>query len=304
MSFAVQVLGNNAAVPIDDRHPSAQVLDIQDHKILIDCGEGTQMRMIEHQIKRSKIDHIFISHLHGDHVYGLPGLITSYNLFGREKPLYLFGPFGLAKYVKTILRVTQIELCYRLEIKEHITETSSLVFENSRFLVRTIPLNHRIPTTGYFFEEKCATRKISAVQIEKYKIPYEAMNDLKAGRDWKDEFGKMIPNEILTLPGKKSRKYAYCADTMYDESIIPIIENADLLFHEATFLHELQEQAVKRKHSTAFEAANIAKRANVKKLILGHFSSRYKDLNPFLLEAQRVFTNTFIGEEGMKFTAD
>jgi ribonuclease Z len=300
MSFSVQVLGNNAAVPVIDRHPSAQILDIQDHLILIDCGEGTQMRLMDFQVKRSKIDLIFISHLHGDHIYGLPGLITSYNLYGREKDLTIFGPFGLSDFINAILNSAMVKLGFTLRIIEHGME-SAVIFENNVFLVRTIPLMHRIPTTGYLFTEKYPMRKISTEQIEHYKVPYEAMNDLKNGLDWQDPSGKIIPNRMLTLPGKIPRRFAYCTDTIYTESIIPIIRNVDLLFHESTFLHEMQTEAAKRGHSTAYQAASIAKKANVKTLVLGHFSSRYKDLAPLLQEAKAVFPNTVLGLEGERF---
>ncbi|MBK8506824.1 MAG: ribonuclease Z [Saprospiraceae bacterium] len=304
MGWSLHILGTNAAVPLLDRHPSAQALQTPDEIFLIDCGEATQTRLTEYHIKRSRINHIFISHLHGDHIFGLPGLITSYNLFGRKEPIHIYGPPGLRHYVETINEITGIHLHFDLTIKEHRADISKKILETKNIMVYTLPLNHRVPTTGYLFREKVAKRRIDSEAVAKYAIPYVEMSSIKDGNDWQKPDGNMIPNESLTLPGRQALSFAYCSDTRYEPAIIPRIRNVHLLYHEATFGQDLAEEAHLRGHSTSIEAAQIAQAANVNQLVIGHFSARYKDRSALLLEAQSHFLNTILAKEGLVIPID
>ncbi|MDH3649542.1 MAG: ribonuclease Z [Saprospiraceae bacterium] len=298
MGWKVTVLGSNSAVPTVNRHPSAQVLTTDHSKYLIDCGEGTQLRLSEYGVRRSRIDHIFISHLHGDHIFGLPGLLTSYNLFGRTNKLHLHGPRGLRDYVNHNLKTTDARLAYDLEVLEHTHQDPKVIWRDAGITIETIPLVHRVPTTGYLFKEEVATRKINTAAVSKYQVPFDVMKSLQEGNDWITSDGEVIANELLTETNRVGKSFAYCSDTAYHEPIIHQIKSVDLLYHEATFLQELVGEAAKRKHSTAQEAALIAKKADVGKLMIGHFSSRYKDPQQLLYEAQQVFKSTILAVEG------
>ena len=302
MSIRVRILGSNAAIPTPERAPTSQIVYIQDIPFLIDCGEGTQIRLSALKIKRSKIDHIFISHLHGDHVYGLPGLITSFNLFGRKEKLHVYGPPGTRGLLTEILYYTNVELHYDLEINDHSPDQSQKIFESGIVTVYTIPLNHRIPTTGYLFKEKDPPLNIIPEMIDRYSMSFNQIRQVKKGADLILPNGDTIPNDHLTRRSTIPKSYAFCSDTAYSESIIPVIRGVDALYHEATFMHDLVEKAEKRKHSTAYQAALIAKKAEVRLLILGHFSHRYKQLDELLQEACQVFPNTVLGEDGMLIT--
>lgn len=299
MSWQVTVLGTNSAVPTPQRSPSAQVLATEHLSILIDCGEGTQVRMTSFGIKRSRIDHILITHLHGDHVFGLPGLLTSYNLFRRERKLSVYGPKGLRAFVTHNLEMIGTRMNYDLEIIEHNAADPKRIYQDQHLEIRTIPLSHRVPTTGYLFREKIPPRKIMSEKVTAHNIPYTAMRSLQQGEDWVAADGITIPNEQLTIANRAARSFAYCSDTAYKEDIIDQLQSIDLLYHEATFLHELEKEAVKRMHSTAKQAAIIAKKAGVKKLMIGHFSTRYKDPKPLLEEAKQTFEPTILAEEGL-----
>jgi len=297
MRFELTILGCNSAIPAYDRNPTAQVLNIQENLFLIDCGEGTQIQMSKFHIKRGKINQIFISHLHGDHVLGLVGLLNSYALGGRTTPIDLFGPKDLEEFVTTSMRLMQNHSTFPLHFHEVDTEHNQLVFENNLITVHSIPLKHRIPTTGYLFKEKAYPLNIRPEKITEHQIHYSHIKAIKAGADYNDN-GRIIPNAELTLPAMPTRSYAYCSDTMYKEDIIPIIKGVDLLYHETTFLHEELELAIRTQHSTARQAAQIAQQAKVGKLITGHYSSRYEDLEVVRVEASQVFSNTVIGKEG------
>ncbi len=299
MSWSLHILGTNAAVPTLHRNPSAQALDTEHEIFLIDCGEATQNRLVEFRIRRSRIHHIFISHLHGDHIFGLPGLITSYNLFGRKEPLYLYGPIGLKGFIDTINETTGIHLNYPLHIKEHEDQISRKILETEHVHVYTIPLDHRIPTTGYLFREKVFKRKINLEMVKLLGVPYDQMKDIQRGKDWQRPDGRLIKNEEMTFPGRNPITFAYCSDTRYSPNIIPLVRNVNLLYHEATFASDLAREAHSRGHSTALEAARIAKAAKVDKLIIGHFSARYQDPAPLLKEAQAWFPDTGLAMEGM-----
>jgi len=301
MGFSVTILGSNSALPSNGRHPTSQVLSVKDHLVLIDCGEGTQIQLAKYEIKVHKIEYIFISHLHGDHFFGLIGLITSYNLNQRQKPLTVFGPKGLQEIVYLQLHYSATQLRYELNFEEVVPENGKVILSNDHFEVTTVQLNHRIPCVGYIFKEKNLDRKIIKEALNQYKIPVEVIPSLKKGSDLTMPDGTIVPNNILTGNPLRERSYAFCTDTSYLESIVPYIKGVDLLYHEATFTSDLQERANETFHSTAKEAATIAAKAAVAKLIVGHFSGRYRELDMLLKEAKSQFSNTELALEGACF---
>ena len=295
MSTFLTILGFNSAIPTVNSSPTAQFLEMEERAFLIDCGEGTQVQLRKAKARFSKINHIFISHLHGDHCFGLPGLIASFRLLGRETPLHIYAPKGIKEMLETIFRITETHKGFELIYHELESKKSVKIFEDNRLEVFTIPLNHRIYCNGYLFREKPKERHLNMQEISKYpEIETCDYHNLKLGKDFVLSDGYVLKNEVLTTEPSKSVSYAFCSDTRYLESILPIIENVDVLYHEATFLHELKEMADYTGHTTALEAARIARKANVGKLILGHFSNRYHDLNVFTDEAREVFANTFL----------
>lgn len=295
MSTYLTILGFNSAIPTVNSAPTAQFLEMEERAFLIDCGEGTQVQLRKAKARFSKINHIFISHLHGDHCFGLPGLIASFRLLGRETPLHIYGPKGIKEMLETIFRITETHKGFELVYHELESKKSVKIFEDSRIEVFTIPLNHRIYCNGYLFREKEKERHLNMKEIAKYpEIETCDYHNLKLGKDFILSDGYVLKNEVLTTEPSKSVSYAFCSDTRYHESILPIIDNVDVLYHEATFLHELKDMADYTGHTTALEAARIARKANVGKLILGHFSNRYHDLNVFTDEAREVFANTFL----------
>ena len=301
MLFELTILGCNSAIPAYDRHPTAQILNVYENLYLIDCGEGTQMQMTKYNIRRTRINQIFISHLHGDHVFGLIGLLTSLSLAGRKEVLDIFAPAGLEEMIRIQLNHTGGLLNYPMDF--HVVDTTSheKIFEDEHLEVYSIPLIHRIPTSGYLFKEKQRPLNLIQDAIEKYNIQFEFIPEIKKGKDYITSSGEVIPNQLLTLAPYKPRTYAYCSDTIYTETIVPIIKEADMLYHETTFCEDRAEQAVITKHSTAKQAATIAQKANVGLMITGHYSSRYLDLYPLLKEAQSVFESTVLGIEGQKY---
>ena len=271
---------------------------MEERCFLIDCGEGTQVQLRKAKAKFSKINHIFISHLHGDHVFGLPGLISSFRLLGRETPLHVYGPKGIKEMMETIFRITETHQGFEVIFHELSSKKSEKVFEDNRVEVFTIPLDHRIYCNGYLFKEKPKERHLNMQEISKYpEIEICDYHNLKRGKNIQLSDGYILKNENLTKPAEPSVSYAFCSDTRYLESIIPIIKNVDVLYHEATFLHDLKKMADYTGHSTALEAAKIARKANVKKLILGHFSNRYNDLSVFLNEACEIFPETYLPKQ-------
>ena len=295
MSTFLTMLGFNSAIPTVNSSPTAQFLEMEERAFLIDCGEGTQVQLRKAKARFSKINHIFISHLHGDHCFGLPGLIASFRLLGRETPLHIYAPKGIKEMLETIFRITETHKGFELIYHELESKKSVRIFEDNRLEVFTIPLNHRIYCNGYLFREKPKERHLNMQEISKYpEIETCDYHNLKLGKDFILSDGYVLKNEVLTTEPSKSVSYAFCSDTRYHESILPIIENVDVLYHEATFLHELKDMADYTGHTTAMEAARIARKANVGKLILGHFSNRYHDLNVFTDEAREVFANTFL----------
>lgn len=304
MHFSVRILGANSAVPNKDRFPSSQCITIGQERLIIDCGEGVQINLTAYKIKRSKINHILISHMHGDHVYGLPGLLSSLNLGGRTSPLTLIGPRGLKDYVQIVLQSTHVSLEYPLIFKELGHDSGKILITSlSTVDVFAFPLTHRIPTFGYLIAEKHERVNIKPEQIQKYKLDIEQIKAVKNGEDVRLENGETIPNEELVIK-RRPRAYAYCSDTAFDPGIAEHIEEVDLLYHESTYLHELKEKADKHKHSTALEAGKIAKLAKVNKLIIGHYSSRYDDLEVLENEAKLEFQNSRVVRQGDEFIID
>ena len=298
MSTYLTILGYNSAIPTVKSAPTAQFLEMEERCFLIDCGEGTQVQLRKAKAKFSKINHIFISHLHGDHVFGLPGLISSFRLLGRETPLHVYGPKGIKEMMETIFRITESHQGFEVVFHELSSKKSEKVFEDNRVEVFTIPLDHRIYCNGYLFKEKPKERHLNMQEISKYpEIEICDYHNLKRGKDIQLSDGYILKNENLTKPAEPSVSYAFCSDTRYLESIIPIIKNVDVLYHEATFLHDLKKMADYTGHTTALEAAKIARKANVKKLILGHFSNRYNDLSVFLNEACEIFPETYLPKQ-------
>jgi len=302
MIFELTILGNSSATPTLNRHPSAQHLRMLDYQFLIDCGEGTQMQMQRYKIKKSKINHIFISHIHADHILGLPGLLFSMNLMQRTDPIHIYGPETLFEILDLYFKNT--DNIINFEIVKHITqaEKNEVLLENESIKVVSFPLFHRVPTTGFIFYEQKNLKKINKDNCKKYNIPVTEFLSIKKGNDYISEDGKtIIKNSELTFENKKPMSYAYCSDTMYDERVIQNIEGVNLVYHEATFLHEKIERAIQTMHSTALQAGMVAKKANVEKLLIGHFSSRYDNLDILLNETKSEFENSFIANEGEKF---
>ncbi len=295
MSSYITILGFNSAIPTVNTAPTAQFLEMAERSFLIDCGEGTQVQLRKAKARFSKINHIFISHLHGDHCFGLPGLIASFRLLGRETPLHVFGPKGIKKMLETIFDITETHRGFEVVYHELEGNESQKIYEDKAVEVYTIPLDHRIYCNGYLFREKEKPRHLNMSEICKYpEIETCDYHNLKNGKDFVLEDGYVLKNETLTLEPTPAVSYAFCSDTRYRKEIIPIIKNVDVLYHEATFLHDLKEMADYTGHTTALEAAMIAKEAQVGKLILGHFSNRYSDLSVFTDEARKIFPNTFL----------
>lgn len=302
MSLKLTILGCHSATPRVNAHPTSQFLEIRNHNFLIDCGEGTQVQLRKYGIKFSKIKHIFISHLHGDHIYGLIGLISTFRLLNRETELHIYAPKGLKEIITLQLKLSNSWTHYPLLFHELTSIKSELIFEDSKVEVHTIPLNHRIYTNGFLFKEKLGERKLDMNAILNYEeIKICDYQNLKNGRDFILENGTIINNKTLTLDPPKPKSYAFCSDTAYFPEIIPIIKKVNCLYHETTFLKDKEELAATTLHSTASQAASIAEQANVKQLIIGHYSGRYKNIENFKTEAQEIFKNTLLAEAGKVF---
>jgi ribonuclease Z len=303
MSLNLTILGCHSATPRTNSHTTSQFLEINNQHFLIDCGEGTQVQLRKYKIKFSKISRIFISHLHGDHFYGLIGLISTFGLLNREKDLHIYGPKGIKEIILLQIKLTKSWTNYNLYFHELESEKSELIFEDEKVEVHTIPLAHRIYTNGYLFKEKIGERKLNMSTVSQYKeIEICDYQNLKNGKDFTLTNGEIINNKTLTKDPTNPLSYAFCSDTMYKPEIAPLIKNVDLLYHESTFLKDRENLCETTMHATAEQAAKIAKLANAKKLILGHYSSRYKDLNLFLEEAAPIFENVSLTNEGEIFS--
>ncbi len=291
------ILGYNSAIPTINGIPSAQILEMGGKMMLIDCGEGTQVQLRKVGIKFSKISHIFISHLHGDHCFGLPGLIASYRLLGRVTPIEIYGPKGIEQMLETIFKLTGTTREFTINYHELQSSKSEIIYDDVLLKVETVPLDHRIYCNGYRFTEKKLPRSLNLEYLQsRADIPKELYHDILEGKDIVLLSGGLIPNHVAGMEGKKPKSYAYCSDTRFLPSIVPLVKGVDILYHESTFLHDLREMADYTGHSSAREAAIIAKDAEVGKLILGHFSNRYPDKSVFLDEAREIFPETYLPE--------
>lgn len=295
------ILGCYAATPRTFTNPTSQVLDIQNHMFLIDCGEGTQVQLRKYRIKFSRINHIFISHLHGDHFFGLPGLISTFRLLGREKELHIYGPKGIKEAITLFLKLGDSWTNYPLIFHELEEKGQHLLFEDDKICVHTIPLDHRVYTNGFLFQEKEAPRTLNVEAAKSFGIDKSQFNNIKKGMDGLDKNGNTIPNKKLTLDPDPPKSYAFCSDTVYRETVVPFIKDVNVLYHESTFLDSESHLCEKTKHSTAKQAAQIAKMAHAKQLILGHYSTRYKSIELFRKEAMEVFQNVELADDGKTF---
>ncbi len=299
-AFDVTILGCSSATPAFGRYPTSQLVHMAGRFFLVDCGEGAQMQLRRFSIKFQRINHIFISHLHGDHFLGLSGFLSSLHLLGRTEPLHLYCEASLQEIIEVTNKHSRSVLQYTIIYHPLDFKENKVLFEDDKVTVSTILVKHSIPCCGFLFAEKPRARKLIKEEIEKYEVPVDKMESLKNGEDFMAAGGKRIANDVLTLPSLPPRRYAFCADTIYDEEIIPQITKVDLLYHESTFMEDMRDRAKQTMHSTAKDAASIAKKAEVKKLIIGHFSARYKDLRPLLAEAKEVFDETYLADEGEK----
>lgn len=298
--FQLTVLGCAAATPTSARHTTAQALQYHNRLFLLDCAEGTQIQLRRFRLPMMRINHIFISHLHGDHYLGLPGLLFSWHLLDRKQEVHIYSPPGLKEIMDVHFRISALEPRYSIHYHE-LHSAGQKIYEDKYLRVETIEMDHRVSTFGFLFREKPLLRNIRKEKIEEHGIPIEMMAGIKQGKDFQDSLGNIIPNQQLTLDPPRPRTYAFCSDTAYTEGFLEQIRGADLLYHEATFLQDKAGMAGEKKHSTTQEAATIALKAEVKQLLLGHYSARYDDMNLFLEEACRLFPNTLLAEEGSVF---
>ena len=298
MKFELTILGTSAAVPYRNRFLSGQVLNIHDRLFLIDCGEGTQMRLTDLGIKKSKINHIFISHLHGDHIFGLLGVLTSMAMASRKHKVTIFSPEGLEELVLTTFRLTNYISPFRIEFVEVDDTINTQLIDNEMLTICSFPLKHRVPAVGYVFKEKPFDRRMRVEKIGEYNIPFSDIKAIKKGTGFMNTEGVIIPNAELTLSPPNPRSFAYCSDTAYDEAIATHIYGVNLLYHETTFLNDMLKQAEITGHSTALQAGQMAKLAQVGQLVTGHYSSRYDDLSFILAEAKQAFENVVLGIDG------
>lgn len=297
--LAVTILGNNSAVPAFDRHPTSQVVTLDGQNFLVDCGEGTQIQMIRYKIRRGRISHIFISHLHGDHYFGLVGLINSFGLLNHQQELHIFGPSPLQQIIEMQLKVAETQLCYQLHF--HTISGPATLVDDDKIEIKCFPTQHRIECYGFSFREKKKPRRLIIDSVKENLIPLHFYENLRNGEDFVTSAGEVIRNEWLTEEAPKGKTYAFCADTRYTESIIEHIQGADLVYHESTYLDNLRDRAEERFHSTAKQAAQIAQKAGVRRLLLGHFSSKYDTLEEFEQEAKEVFPDTELALEGVSY---
>lgn len=298
--FAVTILGNNSAVPAFGRHPTSQVVTLDGTNYLVDCGEGTQIQLINYKIRRSKISHIFISHLHGDHYFGLIGLLSTLSLLNHQQELSLYGPASLKEILDLQNKVADLDLCYPLHF--HPLSGAATLVDNEKITIKSFPTNHRIECYGFSFIEKKHPKKLHPEKAIEFEIPSSFFERLTFGEDFTRKDGMLIKNDWVTEPALPGKKYAFCSDTKYDEALLPHIEGFDMIYHETTYLDNLRERAELRFHSTTKQAAMLAKKAGVKKLLIGHFSSKYDTLDEFEKEAREVFPNTDLALEGVAFT--
>lgn len=302
MKFELTILGSNSALPTSKRFPTAQVLNVLERYFLIDCGEGTQIQLKRFRVPMSRINHVFISHLHGDHFFGLIGLISSFSLQGRKNDLHIYAHSKLEKIIRFQLEILESKLSYKLVFHNIFGKEVQTLFEDEALTVQSFPVKHgAMPCAGFLFKEKERPRHLRKDMLDFYKIPIRARHGIKMGDDYLSEDDELIPNSRLTLAASSSRSYAFCTDTAYFPRIVPNIKQVDLLYHEATFIKDEEKRAKSTYHSTAEQAAKIADEAKVGKLLIGHFSARFHDLSDHLKEAKIVFPNTELAEDGCVF---
>ncbi len=297
--LSVTILGNNSAVPAFNRHPTSQVVSHDGNNYLVDCGEGTQIQMIKYKIRRGKISHIFISHLHGDHYFGLVGLLNTFGLLSHKQELHVFGPSPLQQIVEMQLKVADTILPYPLHF--HTLTQHEVLVDDEDIRITAFPTTHRIECYGFLFEEKEGKRKLLIEKIRKLNIPVSFYTSLQNGLDYITPRGQVIKNADVTTDPQRGKKYAFCADTRYDENMIRYVYGADMIYHETTYLDNMREKAFERFHSTTRQAAEIAKKAMAKKLLIGHFSSKYSTLEQFEQEAKEIFPATELAVEGTTY---
>jgi len=297
--FYVNILGCGSALPTTRHLASSQVINFRDKLYMIDCGEGTQVQMRHLRIKFSRLNHIFISHMHGDHCFGLPGLISTLGMLDRKGTLFLHGPKELEDYLLPILHRFNKGMPFDVHFNHVNTREHALIMEDRSLKVYSIPLNHRIPTCGFLFEEKPKEAHLIREMADFYQIPIKFIRPIKQGADYVTPEGEVIPNSRLTRPASSPKRYAYCSDTACYPEIISIIKQVDLLYHEATFVEADKARAKETYHSTALQAAEIARQAEVKRLVIGHFSARYEKDDVLKEEADKVFPNTILAREGL-----
>ena len=297
--FDVTLLGCGSATPTLRHEATAQVVNLHDKLYMIDCGEGAQLQMRRMHIRFNRLTHIFISHLHGDHCFGLPGLLSTLGMLGRKGELVIHGPHALGDFIRPVLALFCKEMGYTVRLNLIDPQKHALVMEDRSLSVWSIPLKHRIPTCGYLFAEKPREAHLIREMIDFYQVPVKALRGIKQGENFITPEGVTVPHTRLTRPAQPPRRYAFCSDTAFEPSIVPYIEGVDCLYHEATFMDSELARARETFHSTARQAAEIARMAGAKKLVIGHYSARYEDINPLLREAQAIFSNTIAGQEGM-----
>lgn len=298
--ITLHILGCGSAKPTLRHQPSAQLLELHGKYYMIDCGEGVQTTMQRGGLSMLKVGHIFISHNHGDHVFGLPGLISTMALLGRTAQLHIHGPQELGDFIDSVLRIYCTGMDYKVMFHPIRTREHYMIYEDRSVEVWSLPLNHRIPCSGFLFREKQTLPHIRREMIDAFNIPISQINNIKAGASWTTEDGTVIPHERLTTPAEPARSYAYCSDTRFRPEVAKLIHGVNLLYHEATFPHDMLRQAQNTMHATATEAATVARMANAGRLIIGHFSARLKDEKALLAEAQETFSKTILASEGMK----
>ncbi|RLD47869.1 MAG: ribonuclease Z [Bacteroidetes bacterium] len=300
--FNVTILGNGSAVPTATQHPSSQIVRLSEEQFMIDCGEGAQMQMIKYKIKHRKLNHLFVSHLHGDHYFGLFGLVATFHLFGREESLNIYAPSDLQKLLEHQLRVSKTDLRFNLNFHPLEDYKSTPLFVSGDYEVTIFPLYHRMPTWGVKIRKQDNELRVDKDFVAQYSPSIDQIISIKKGADYMTESGKVLKNKEITLPVRSDKIYVYCSDTVFNEHVIEHAKGADLLYHEATFDSSMQNAAKDKYHSTSVDAATVAKKAGVGKLLLGHYSARFDDLTELLLQARAVFPNTLLSEEGQTYS--
>ena len=298
--FEINILGSGSATPTTRHLPSCQVINFREKLLMIDCGEGAQLQLRRMRLKFSRLHHLFISHLHGDHCFGIPGMLSTLGLLGRVGEFVIHAHPDAEAVFRPMLDYFCKEIPFKIYFEPFSPDTSEVIYDDRSLTVRTLPLIHRMPTCGFLFQEKESERHLKADMIKFWKIPLKDLQSIKEGADWVSPDGAVVPNAALTKPASHARNYAYCSDTAFNQKLIPLVEGVDLLYHEATFAESELQRARATFHSTAIQAATIAAQAQVRQLMIGHFSARYDDDTVLLQEAQSIFPNTLLAYEGLR----